>query len=163
MRALVYFCYRVCLQPCKGTLSYIQSFPFLCSFWCKINHLWLSPITKSNTLFWYLELFFFLWMRQTSIQQHGKLAHQFNLINYLRTEGILRKIPKMKHLSPNCLNQNANGTIWMLVSRASQWVPMLRGFDKLPEFSSFLFTLWWPNRPPLIVYSTSIPLNFQSE
>jgi hypothetical protein len=51
-----------------------------------------------------------------------------------------RKIPKMKHLPPNYLNENANGTIWKLVSRASQWVPMLRGFDKLLEFSSFLFS-----------------------
>jgi hypothetical protein len=60
----------------------------------------------------------------------------------LRTEGFLRKVPKMKHLPPNCLNQNANGTIWKLVSRASQWVglPMLRGFDKLIEFSSILFS-----------------------
>jgi hypothetical protein len=47
----------------------------------------------------------------------------------------------MKHLPPNCLNQNANGTIWKLVSRASQWVPMLRGLDKLLEFSSFLFSI----------------------
>jgi hypothetical protein len=28
--------------------------------------------------------------------------------NSLRTEGILRKIPKMKHLLPTCHNQNAN-------------------------------------------------------
>jgi hypothetical protein len=54
----------------------------------------------------------------------------------LRTEGILRKIPNMKHLLPT-VNQNANGTVWKLASRASQWVPMLRGFDKLLEFSSF--------------------------
>jgi hypothetical protein len=46
----------------------------------------------------------------------------------------------MKHLPPNCLNQNANGTIRKHVSRVSQWVPMLRGFDKLLEFSSFLFS-----------------------
>jgi hypothetical protein len=64
--------------------------------------------------------------------------------NSLRTEGILRKIPKMKHLPPNCLNQNANGTIWKLVSGASQWVPMLRGFEKILENFYHIFTLWWP-------------------
>jgi hypothetical protein len=54
----------------------------------------------------------------------------------LRTEGILRKIPKINHLPPNRLNKikNANGTIWKLVSRASQWVPMLRGWGVLINF-----------------------------
>jgi hypothetical protein len=32
-------------------------------------------------------------------------------LNSIRTDGILRKIPKMKHLPANSLNQNANGTI----------------------------------------------------
>jgi hypothetical protein len=30
--------------------------------------------------------------------------------------------------------------MWKLVSRASQWLPMLRGIDELLEFSSFLFS-----------------------
>jgi hypothetical protein len=72
-------------------------------------------------------------------------------------QGIWRKIQKIQHLPPNRLNQNVNGTILKLVSRASQWVPMLRGFDKLIEFSSFLFSHYGDQRrPPSLTLSVLI-------
>jgi hypothetical protein len=52
--------------------------------------------------------------------------------------------------APNCVNPNANGTVWKLVSRASQWVSMLRGFDILLEFSSFLFSHYGDQGRPLL-------------
>jgi hypothetical protein len=79
---------------------------------------------------------------------HGKM------FNSLRTGGILRKIPKMKHFPQTVsIFQMVPlvfcGTIWKLVSRASQWVPMLRGFDKHLEFSPFLFSHYgYQSRPP---------------
>jgi hypothetical protein len=57
------------------------------------------------------------------------------------------------NVAPNCLNQNANGTIWKLVSRASQWVPMLPQtvsirmqmvpFESLSQELHNEYQCWW--------------------
>jgi hypothetical protein len=73
----------------------------------------------------------------------------FGFAQVLKDWGYFEKNSKNEIFAPNSsLNQNANRTIWKLVSRASQWVPMSRGSDKLLEFSLFLFSRYGQQHRP---------------
>jgi hypothetical protein len=56
---------------------------------------------------------FFICLFAWKAKQNGdSLAYTLLVVlNSISNKGILRKIPEMKNSPPNCLNQNANGTI----------------------------------------------------